>query len=73
MNNAIQQVKRTGLELFVFLIICITVICAALFSSLSHYETNTQVEEATTSQSSHSYNALAPEREAAKKRNLIGK
>ena len=73
MNNAIQEVKRTGLELFVFLILCITIISAVLFSSLSHYETRTQAEEITVEKSAASYDPLAAEREAVKRRNPLAK
>lgn len=70
MRNAIQEVKRTGLELLVFLIICVTIIFAVLFSSLSRYERATAIEEVATTQSSASYDPLAQEREAAQKRNF---
>lgn len=42
-----------------------------LFSSLSHYEARTQVEEVT--QSTTGYDPLTAEREAAKKRNPLAK
>lgn len=73
MNNAIEEVKRTGLELFVFLIVCITIICAVLFSSLSYYETRAQAAEITVDKSATSYDPLAAEREAVKRRNPLAK